>query len=128
LVVSDPIMAAVATALVSWTTTAVAQGGREALGSLVALVRKRFQSRPPDRDMVEGALTGPVEPAILAELLQRESERDPDFARQLHLLWRAVRTQDEGQLPVNSVVGDIDGTVIQAGDVHGGIHLRHGPH
>lgn len=132
LVVSDPIMAAVASALVTWATTAVAQSGREALGTLVTLVRRRFQSRPSDRDLVEGALTAPAEPtraALLAELLQHESDRDPDFARQVHLLWRAVQAQGDGQpSAVNAVVGDIDGTVIQARDVHGGIHLRREPH
>jgi hypothetical protein len=131
LAVSDPIMAAVATALVTWATTTAAQGGREALVSLVTLVRKRFQSRSSDRELVERALDGQVEPAHaepLAELLRRESEVDPEFARQVHVLWRAARAQSDGHPQVaNAVFGDVDGTVVQTRDVHGGIHLRHEP-
>lgn len=118
-------MSTVAAALATWATTTAAQSGRKALASLVALVRKRFRTRAEARDVLEGVLAKPAEPsraAALAELLQQETERDPDFARQVRLLWETARHEADTQAALaNSVHGNVTGTVVQARDVHGGI-------
>ncbi|MFF4874939.1 hypothetical protein [Micromonospora sp. NPDC000668] len=65
----------------------------------------------------------------LAELLDRESRRDGAFEAELRARWSQVEaTIAEGTGGVaNSVSGDVYGPVVQARDIHGGIHLGDGP-
>ncbi|MFV2110477.1 hypothetical protein [Micromonospora sp. LOL_015] len=125
---TEPIMATVVSALVTWATTAVAQGSSNAAKSWVQLIRNRFQSRPADLALVEGTLSAQVQPAQTTqavELVRQEAERDPEFARQLITLWRAVGTSGSSDDSVtNQVSGDIEGTVIQARDVFGRIQMQ----
>lgn len=125
---TEPLMATVVSALVTWATTAVAQGGSNAVKSWVQLIRNRFQSRPAELALVEDALSTQVKPeqaAQAVELLRQEAERDPEFARQLVALWRAADTPGSSADSVtNQVSGDVEGTVIQARDVFGGIQMR----
>ncbi|MFY1653240.1 hypothetical protein ACN27J_20415 [Solwaraspora sp. WMMB762] len=125
---TEPIMATVVSALVTWATTAVAQGGSNTVKSWVRLIRNRFQERPAELTLVEGTLSTQVQPeqtTQAAELLWQEAERDPEFARQLVALWRAVGTPGSSDGSVtNQISGDVEGTVIQARDVFGGIHLQ----
>lgn|GEM_PF-3339561 len=125
---TEPIVATVVSALVTWATTAVAQGGSSAVKSWVQLIRNRFQERPTELAVVEGTLSTQVQPAQTTqavELLRQEAEQDPEFARQLITLWRAVGTPGFSDDSVtNKISGDVEGTVIQARDVSGGIHLQ----
>ncbi|MDG4773904.1 hypothetical protein [Solwaraspora sp. WMMD792] len=125
---TEPIMVTVVSALVTWATTAVAQGGSNAVKSWAQLIRNRFQSRPADLVIVEGTLSTQVQPAQTTqavELLRQEAKRDPEFARQLIALWRAVGTSGSSDDSVtNQVSGDVEGTVIQARDVFGGIQMH----
>ena len=106
----------------------MAQGSSNAVKSWVQLIRNRYQSRPADLALVEGAMTTqvkPVQAAQAVELLRQEAERDPEFARQLIALWRAVHPSNSSASSVtNQVSGDVEGTVIQARDVFGGIQMR----
>ncbi|MFC4144822.1 hypothetical protein ACFO0M_00995 [Micromonospora mangrovi] len=128
---ADPIMVTAATTLVAWATTELAQSGRAAVASLIEFLRTRFQHEPATRAVIEGALRQPSPEAVgrLAELLDRESRRDAAFGAELRARWsRADATIAEVAGGVaNSVSGDVHGSVVQARDVHGGIHLGDGP-
>ncbi|WP_405431894.1 hypothetical protein [Micromonospora sp. NBC_00617] len=128
---TDPIMVTAATTLVAWATTELAQGGRAAVCSLIGFLRTRFQHEPASRAVIEGALRQPSPEAVgrFAELLDRESRRDVAFGAELRARWSQVEaTIAEGAGRVaNSVSGEVHGPVVQAGDVHGGIHLGDRP-
>ncbi|MEU1360154.1 hypothetical protein ABZ356_09960 [Micromonospora zamorensis] len=128
---TDPIMVTAATTLVAWATTELAQSGRAAVSSLIGFLRTRFQHDPSSHAVIEGALQQPSPEAVgrLAELLDSESRRDRAFGAELRARWSQVEvTLAEGAGGVaNSVSGDVHGSVVQARDVHGGIHLGDGP-
>lgn len=129
--VNDPIMVTAATTLVAWATTELAQSGRAAVSSLIGFLRHRFRHEPASRAAIEEALQQPSPEAVgrLAELLERESRRDVAFGAELRSRWSQVdATVAEGAGGVaNSVSGDVDGSVVQARDVHGGIHFGDRP-
>ncbi|MEU1607163.1 hypothetical protein [Micromonospora matsumotoense] len=122
---TDPIMLAAATTLVTWGTTQLAQGGREAVGSLVTFLRERFRREPAARAAIEGAFHEPSPAAtrLLAAVLAEEVSRDPGFAAEFRNRWAkaeaALVASTDGV--ANSVSGDVSGPVVQARDIHGGI-------
>ncbi|MDG4810593.1 hypothetical protein O7634_27885 [Micromonospora sp. WMMD1120] len=128
---TDPIMVTAATTLVAWATTELAQSGQAAVSSLIAYLRTRFQHEPASRAVIESALqqSSPEAVSRLAELLDRESHRDVAFGAELRARWSQVEAAvGEGAGGVaNSVSGDVHGSVVQARDVHGGIHLGDRP-
>ncbi|MFC4019159.1 hypothetical protein ACFOW4_14575 [Micromonospora sp. GCM10011542] len=124
-------MVTAATTLVAWATTELAQSGRAAVSSLISFLRTRFEHEPESNAVIEGALQQPSPEAVgrLAELLDRESRRDAAFDAQLRARWsrvEAIVAEGAGGV-ANSVSGDVHGPVVQARDVHGGIHLGDGP-
>ncbi|MEV0005388.1 hypothetical protein AB0H28_24305 [Micromonospora sp. NPDC050980] len=127
---ADPVMVTAATTLIAWATTELAESGRTAVASLIDFLRARFSHDPAAREIVEGALSQPTPQAVnrLADLLDDESRRDPSFVAELRSRWsRADAVIAEGAGGVaNSVSGDVHGPVVQARDVHGGIHLGDG--
>ncbi|MEO3777281.1 hypothetical protein ABGB16_10605 [Micromonospora sp. B11E3] len=127
---ADPIMVTAATTLVAWATTELAQGGRQAVSSLIEFLRNRFRHEPAAREAVEGALRQPSPDATrrLVEVLEGEALRDPAFGAELRARWtQAEATVTAGTGGVaNSVSGDVHGSVVQARDVHGGISFGGG--
>ncbi|MCX4474014.1 hypothetical protein OOK41_27530 [Micromonospora sp. NBC_01655] len=121
----DPIMVTAATTLVAWTTNELAQGGRLAVTALIDFLRDRFRREPEAREVIEGLLHQPSPDAArpLAELLDREAQRDPAFGAEFQARWKrtdaAVAAGPGGV--ANSISGDVSGPVVQARDVHGGI-------
>lgn len=127
---ADPIMLAAVTALVTWTTTELATGGRVAVSSLMQFLRQRFRPAPDSAEVLEGTLTDPTPARLerLAEMLEREASRDPSFGAELRA--RLTRTGEvvratSGDV-ANVVSGDVHGPVVQARDIHGGISFGSG--
>lgn len=122
---TDPIMLTAATTLVAWATTQLAQGGREAVGSLVTFLRDRFRHEPMACAAIEGAIGEPSPSAtrLLAAVLADEAGRDPGFAAEfrgrLAQVEATLTASSDGVL--NSISGDVGGTVVQARDIHGGV-------
>ncbi|WP_422756280.1 hypothetical protein [Micromonospora sp. WMMD708] len=122
---TDPITLAAVTTLVTWGTTQLAQGGREAVGSLVTFLRERFRHEPAAQAAIERAFAEPSPAAtrLLAAVVADEAQRDPGFAAEFHDRWARVEATlaaGTGGV-VNSVSGDVSGPVVQARDIHGGI-------
>jgi hypothetical protein len=120
----DPLMVAAATTLVSWTTTELAQGGRQAVSALVDFLRDRFRREPEACQVIDGLLHQPSPDAAhpLAVLLDREARRDPAFGAEFQARWERTNATVAGPDGVaNSISGDVSGPVVQARDVHGGI-------
>ncbi|GAA3770984.1 hypothetical protein GCM10022225_67630 [Plantactinospora mayteni] len=126
---ADPVMVTAVAALVSWATTELAEGGRSAAQSLISYVRERFRNRPDERAVVDAALCQPSTPVTasrLADLLEQESAADPVFGEEFRSHWTRVHAAliaAQGGV-LNSVWGDVSGTVVQARDVRGGINPR----
>ncbi|WP_433233382.1 hypothetical protein ACQP2H_15970 [Micromonospora sp. CA-248260] len=122
---TDPIMLTAVTTLVTWGTTQLAQGSREAVGSLVTFLRERFRREPAARAAIEGAfeVPSPAATRLLAAVLADEASRDPGFAAEFHNLWARVEATLAASADgvVNSVSGDVSGPVVQARDIRGGI-------
>jgi hypothetical protein len=129
---ADPVMVTAVAALVSWATTELAEGGRSAVQSLISYVRERFRHRPVEQAVVDVAFREQPTPATvsrLADLLERETAADPAFGEEFRSRWarlHMVVTGEQGAV-VNSVSGDVSGSVVQARDVHGGINFGGGP-
>jgi hypothetical protein len=127
---ADPIMVTAATALVAWTTSELAAGGKSAVAGLVRFLRERLRRVPGSGEVLEGALvdSSPAGAERLAEVLEREAARDPAFGAEFRARWAQVEaavTATDGGV-ANSVSGDIHGPVVQARDIHGGISFGHG--
>jgi predicted phage gp36 major capsid-like protein len=129
----DPILLAIAGALAGKAATALASGGRTALGRLYRLVAGKLSAKEQDTKLLEAVaertdVARPEqEPEVgrLAEVLDRAGRDDPEFAGRLRELWTEARTEltaDRGGV-INEVSGDVSGTVVQARDIHGGINI-----
>lgn len=99
-----------------------------AAGRLISALRAKFRSDPGSRGTLEIALEAPAEQAALeslAALLRDRVTRDTDFGLWLADLWDEVGpdlTMDEG-VSMNVIHGTVQGNVVQARDVQGGIHI-----
>lgn len=119
----DEIMTAIAAALAGKTADAVFSGSKEAFTGLVRLIRQRFGHDDKACKVLKSAQHSPDDPAAM-DTLARELDRlvssDPEIARQISQL-RTVVTQ--GRV-LNTVTGSVNGgTVVQARDINGGIHI-----
>jgi hypothetical protein len=130
--VTDPITTSIATALATATTTALTDGSRALTTKLAAFLRERFRRDPAGQDALEAATHGPRDHAAvqrLAELLDQRMRDDPVFAQRLRALWADAPTADS-QHPdeiTNTFSGPVQGSVIQARDVSGGINVNEPP-
>jgi hypothetical protein len=116
-------MTAIAAALAGKTADAVFSGSKEAFTGLVRLIRQRFGHDDKACKVLKSAQHSPDDPAAM-DTLARELDRlvssDPEIARQISQL-RTVVTQ--GRV-LNTVTGSVNGgTVVQARDINGGIHI-----
>ncbi|BCJ54238.1 hypothetical protein Asp14428_57130 [Actinoplanes sp. NBRC 14428] len=120
------LVTTVAITLATKTAEGLAAGGRAAFEALARLVRHRFKGRAS----VEAALDeNGSEPAdtrraeTLREALAQAVADDPAFETELRNGWRALSPHliAGGDGVVNSVSGTVQGHVVQARDVHGGI-------
>jgi len=127
-VADQELLTTIAVTLATKTAEGLAAGGRAAFEALTRLVRRRFA----DRASTQAALAeteGAADAAkaarieILRQALAQAVADDPAFEAELRDRWRALSphlsTGDGGV--INSVAGTVEGNVVQARDVHGGI-------
>ena len=109
--------------------TALAQGaaghaGQQAWTALAALATRLLGRDSAETRAVEAARAETPDPARLASILAGRAAADPGFAAGLQgWLTDTQALLAAGHGTVNQVSGEVTGTVIQAGDVFGGIRL-----
>jgi len=118
------LAALVATTLITKCSDALVAGGTSAVRALLALVRKRLRH---DTGVLAGALAYPDDDdrrVRLVEALAEAMQRDPGFAEELRVQWRAASV--ELQADRGGVVNQFSGQaskVVQARDIHGDLSL-----
>lgn len=117
------------TTLLGQVLTALSQGaagqaGQQAWTALAALATRLLGRDSAETTAIEAARTGTPDPARLATLLARRAGDDPGFAGELQEWLAGTQALlTAGNVTSNQVTGQVSGTVIQAGDVFGGIRL-----
>jgi hypothetical protein len=110
--------------LAALTQGAAGQAGQQAWTALTALAARLPGRDPAEAEAIEAARAGTPDPARLASLLARRAGDDPGFAAELQeWLAGAQALLTAGHVTTNQVTGQVSGTVIQAGDIFGGIRL-----
>jgi hypothetical protein len=113
--------------LAAVTQGAAGQAGQQACTALSALVTRLLGPGSAEAGAVEAARVGNHDPARLAGLLAERAEADSVFAGEL-LEWLAgAQSVLTAGGTVNTVSGQVSGTVVQARDVRGGIRLSGPP-
>jgi hypothetical protein len=110
---------------------AAGQAGQHAWTALAALAGRILGHDSAEAKAIEAARAGnadPGRPGGLAEILARRASTDPGFAAGLEDWLAGTRELLEaGHATVNQVTGQQSGTVIQAGNVFGGIRIGDSP-
>lgn len=125
---TDPIVTAVASALAGKAAEAVASGGRTALASLYQLVRDKFSTRRRAARTLERAVAAPEDDNVraLAEELQHLVTGDSAFATRLGELWEQAKDEQQ-HAETGGVINEIGGTVagnsVQARDIQGDVRF-----
>jgi hypothetical protein len=110
--------------LAALTQGAAGQAGQQAWTALAALAARLLGRDSAEAGAIEAARAGTPDPARLASLLARRAGDDPGFAAELQEWLADTQVQlAAGHVTSNQVTGQVSGTVIQAGDVFGGITL-----
>lgn len=122
----DPILAAVAAALAGKAAEAVAAGGRAAWSALVRRIREKAADNPDATRALDAAEHGAGGDAVaeLARHLHGMAVADPTFGAEVRRLWAeaSALAADHGSV-VNTNSGTVHGVVVQAGEIHGGVHF-----
>jgi hypothetical protein len=114
--------------LAALTQGAAGQAGQQAWTALAALATRLLGRDSAEAGAIEAARAGTPDPALLAGLLARRAGDDPGFAGELQKWLADARVLlAAGHVTSNQVTGEVSGTVIQAGDVFGGISLSGPP-
>jgi hypothetical protein len=120
------IVTAIAVALATKAAAGLTEGGRTALEALARLVQRAFQGRASAQAALAGAEADPADETRIEELqraLTQATAEDPAFETDLRGLWGELAphlTASDGAV-ANNVSGTVEGNVVQARDVHGGI-------
>ena len=124
--IDEQFWSPVALVLATKAAEGLAEGGKSALSALVSLVRRGFAHRPSAEAALGAAQDNPDDPRRIETLryeLEGVAADDPEFAAKLLAAWHDVQVhlnaRDSGV--INQIVGAVDGNVVQARDVHGGI-------
>jgi len=122
----------VRSALAALAQGAAGEFGRQAWAALARLVRAASGQSSVALDAVQAAQASPSDTerlSDLAALLAGRAGHDPGFAAGLNLwLAEVQRHAGDGQGGiVNSVSGDVGGTLVQARDISGGIRIGDSP-
>jgi hypothetical protein len=114
--------------LAALTQGAAGQAGQQAWTALAALATRLLGRDSAEAGAIEAARAGTPDPVRLASLLARRAGDDPGFAAELQEWLAGTQVQlAAGHVTSNQVTGQVSGTVIQAGDVFGGIALGSPP-
>jgi len=127
-VTDQELLTTIAVTLATKTAEGLAAGGRAAFEALAGLVRRRFAGRASAQAALDETEAGDDATKddridVLREALAQAVSDDPAFEAELRAQWRALsphlNASDGGV--INSVAGTVEGNVVQARDVHGGI-------
>jgi hypothetical protein len=122
---TDPVTAAVATALATKAIAGLSEAGKSAFDRLARIVRRKLSPEARSSGSLDLAQTYPTSDAhrhALADALSRAMIDDQHFAVQLVNLWRYLQEDREGvsqSSVLNIVSGGVDGKIVQARDIHG---------
>ncbi len=100
----------------------------EAVGRLTSALRAKLRGDASARGVLEIALEDPGDAGAredLEMLLRERVRRDAEFSAWLEALWSEVEPdlKMDASKSANIVHGNVQGDVVQARDVHGGIHI-----
>lgn len=112
---TDPVMTAVAVALVTKAVDGLTEGGRAAFAALAKLVRRKLAANNQAPTTIDG-----TDEQALSDALSEAAARDRTFAEELHRLWQAVH-EARNDAVRNVISGDVSGNVVQGRDIHGGV-------
>ncbi|MFG1608589.1 hypothetical protein [Actinoplanes sp. NPDC049265] len=129
-VTDQELMTTIAVTLATKTAEGLAASGKAALEALARLVRRRFDGRTAVQTaLAEAEEEGKTESTeddrieALRRALAQAIADDPSFEAELRDRWQALApyldASDGGV--VNTVAGTVEGSVVQARDVNGGI-------
>ncbi|MFC4560498.1 hypothetical protein ACFO4E_01375 [Nocardiopsis mangrovi] len=122
----DEVTIAIAAAVAGKAAEALTDGVRQVVRKLRGALRTRFSGSAPEAlAALDAARDTDGEDAVLVEELAGHlaaAEHDDPGVRDLVAELRPHFTADRGGV-VNSVHGDVHGTVIQTGTITGGVHL-----
>jgi hypothetical protein len=122
----------VVTAITSGAAGSLGSKGTEAVGRLLSTLRTKFRGHAASRGTLEISVEKPDDAAArdnLISMLRDHIGRDAEFAALLAKLWNEIRPtlEADANRSVNVISGTVHGSVIQARDVQGGIHLSPDP-
>jgi hypothetical protein len=106
----------------------LAEAASTVIGKLAMGLREKFGKDPAARGTLEIVIDDAEDghaKAELATLIDQRIRQDPEFAAWLRTEWGLVQpllTQIDGPV-ANTVSGGVSGTVVQARDIAGGVHI-----
>ncbi|APU16406.1 MULTISPECIES: hypothetical protein [Actinoalloteichus] len=122
----DSVLVAIAAAVARQASGLLASGARSAVAALAKTIGDRFADDPQATAALTAAADDPQDDQRverLAETIDRAAQEDAAFARRVQTLWEAARTEGTatGGGVVNQISGRVQGNVVQARDIQGGI-------
>src|SRR2546421_2614774 len=129
----DPVTTAIAVAVVTKAVDGLSDAGKAAFAALGRLVRRKLADGEESHAALVRAEAHPADQAGrngLAEMIGGAAQHDPVFAEELRRLWQRVQEEriSVTNAPVfNSVSGDVQGGVVQARDIQGGVSFGRSP-
>lgn len=121
------LAAEVAQAAASGAAGRLTAGGIEAVTRLISVLRARFRGDAAAREALETTLNQSGDARARSELealLRERLQGDAELAAWLAALWAEIAPDIKADdSPANIVHGTVHGDVIQARNVHGGIHI-----
>jgi hypothetical protein len=120
----------VVTAIASGAGDRVGAASMEAIGRLTSALRAKLRGDARARGVLEIAVEDPGEATALSDLESLLHERilcDAEFSAWLEALWSETgpHLRTDASKSANVIRGDVHGDIVQARDVHGGIHIGH---
>lgn len=127
----DPILTAIAVAMSTRAAEGLAEAGREAFASLVRLVRRKAEKHRSLRTSltIERAHSAAGDRVValrraLADAAAQDAHFDQELRRRWELFHQATLRADA---VTNTVSGSVDGPVVQARDIFGGVNVAPPP-
>lgn len=122
------LAAQVISAIASGAGDSLGAKGVDAVARLVSALRDRFRGQPESRGILEISLETPGDAIArdnLIALLRDHIRDDAGFAEWLANLWDEARPdlRADASRSANIITGTVHGSVVQARDIHGDIHM-----